>query len=80
MAADVLKAYIDKELGSKTPDEREILKEGLRDRTAMEVMQVCKLAKSCSVVNKEIFNDYPPVILMDHLTDHRKHVKEYDDK
>ena len=80
VAPDVLKAYIDKELGSKTPDEREILKEGLRDRTAMEVMQVCKLAKSCSVVNKEIFNDYPPVILMDHLTDHRKHVKEYDDK
>ena len=80
VALDDMKNHVDKELSTKSPQERDLAKEFLRDRVAMEVVQLCALAKSNSVVNSELFKHYRPIIAKDSLEEHRSYVKEYDDQ
>lgn len=79
VAPDVVRAYVDKELHGRTPNEREIVKKCLRDRTPMEVIHLCELAQKCETVNQELIN-HRPVISPDNLKGHRDQVGEYDDK
>jgi ATPase family associated with various cellular activities (AAA) len=80
VSLDDMKSYVDKELSTKSPQERDLAKELLRNRVGMEVVQLCALAKSHPVVNRELFDRYRPIIAKDSLEEHRNYVKEYDDQ
>jgi len=80
VALEDMKSYVDQELSTKSPQERDIAKEFLRDRVGMEVVQLCKLARHLPAVDRGFFDDNRPVIAKDSLDKHRKHVEEYDDR
>lgn len=79
VALDDVKDYVDRELGAKSRQERDIVKECLRGRVGMEVVKLCsKLAKCSSVVDKEFFDNHRPIISEENLSTHKKNVKKYD--
>lgn len=74
-----INSHVASELGAKSRRERDIAEKCLEGRVAMEVIRLCKKAKTKTRVDENFFDSHRRTITPKSLEKHKKDVEKYDD-